>query len=395
MLQTFDRTRMSDRPIILWGGAIYGEIAYQVITRIYEGTVETVIDNKYSSVPWADMQVIRSSSLKDYHGVDVLICAANAYDIIKDEIAKYAENDIKAYDIKEILKEYKKMYDRHDVLNSYIYGDIDLDEIILKYEYYAGIPNGYDEMLYLPYCVMCITNKCSLRCRNCAAFISKYRGKKDYGSDYLIQNFSKIVDAVDGITELELMGGEPFLHEDFNTILEWCINQKKIRAIKIITNGTIIPPQETWEWLKNFKVKLVVDDYGELSRNIEKIFELAEQYGVRCERQKLQTWYQIEPINKKNFSEDELKEIFYGCNFKTCIGMTNGRFYHCNVSGHMNTVGLLPDEDADYIQIEGENWETDDLRNKIRLFIKKDYLKACDYCNYSSKIEIAVAEQEN
>lgn len=62
------------------------------------------------------------------------------------------------------------------------------------------------EKIYLSYCVRCITSKCSLKCRDCAAFIPKYKEKKDYSLAYVRENFGKILTAVDGIMELELMG---------------------------------------------------------------------------------------------------------------------------------------------------------------------------------------------
>lgn len=394
ILDSFDRSKMCERTLILFGGGLYGEAAYQVITKIYGGTVGVIIDNKFNSVPWTDKTVFRSSILKNIKKADILICAANAFDMIRKEIDLYMENDIHTYDIRNILREYKQLCIGQKMQSSYIYGDIDFDEMIMKYDYYAGVSNGYDEMLYLPYCVLCITNRCTLKCKNCAAFINKYQNKTDYDKETLIANFSKIIEAVDGITELELMGGEPFLYQDLVGILLWCIGQKKIHGIKIITNGTVVPELEIWEILKNPKVKLVIDDYGKLSGKLERICEMAEQYKVHYERQKLQTWYQIEPICKKDFTVEEMKKIYYNCVFKTCIGMTNGRFYHCNVSGHMHNSGILPDEEAEYIQIENRDWQTDELRNEIKKFLGNQYLKACGYCNYGSHIEVAVAEQE-
>ena len=75
--------------------------------------------------------------------------------------------------------------------------------------------------------------------------------------------------------------------------------------------------------------------------------------------------------------------------------MTNGKFYHCNVSGHMHNTGLLPDEEVEYIQIENKDWQTDELRREIKSFLSKQYLRACSYCNYGSHIEVRVAEQSD
>lgn len=57
----------------------------------------------------------------------------------------------------------------------------------------------------------------------CVAFITRYQNKKDYTLAYVKDNLGKVIDAIDGIIELELMGGEPFLCREFDDILLWCI----------------------------------------------------------------------------------------------------------------------------------------------------------------------------
>lgn len=60
----------------------------------------------------------------------------------------------------------------------------------------------------------------------------------------------------------------------------------------------------------------------------------------------------------------------------------------------MNTVGLLSDQESDFIELEHKKWDVSQLRKEIREFISVPYLRACDYCNYSAHVEVAVAEQE-
>lgn len=374
---------------------MYGEIAYKMITEVYHAKVAAIIDNKYSQLDWTDSKIIRSSELGNMEGAQVLICAANSFEVIGRQVAAWSDQNIEAFDICELLREYKKLYlqGRIKFTSSYLYGDIDLDEIIERYEYYAGKNNAYADKLYLSYCVLCITSRCTLKCKNCAAFITKYKEKQDYSLTYVKNNFCKILEAVDGITELELMGGEPFICAEFDEILSWCIEQEKIRAIKIVTNGSVFPREETWRLLENAKVKLVVDDYGKLSRHFDRIVDEAMKRNVRCEKQRLQTWYQIEPIVRHNFSGDRLNQIFATCNFRTCIGMTNGRFYRCNVAGHMNTIGLLTDSESDYVQLQGKEWDRHTLRAELKTFLSKEHIQACDYCNLFKKVEIPVAEQ--
>ena len=105
----FCKQDISDRPIILWGGVMYGEIAYEVITNIYGGTVEAIVDNKYAKVPWFDKDCIRSSELNKYSSADLIICGANSFQIIAKE-AEAFENDIRVFDLSKILEDYRLFF---------------------------------------------------------------------------------------------------------------------------------------------------------------------------------------------------------------------------------------------------------------------------------------------
>ena len=394
-MDSYGKLTEKKRPVLIWGGAMYGEIAYVVLTQLYGKNVEAVIDNKLREVSWADIKVIRTGELEKYSGVDILVCAANAFGHIVREAEKYQDRDIRLFDCRKILADYQSAREQKELQTEsvYVYGGINLDEMILKYNFYAGEDNGYDKNIYLSYCVLCITSKCSLKCKNCAAFVTRYKEPADYSLEYVKSVFGKFLNVIDGIQELELMGGEPFLWHDFNDILEWCLTQDKIQTIKIITNGTIIPKEETWKLLGNKKVKLVIDDYGTLSRHYTDLVKLSEEYHVRYDVQKLQTWYQLEPVMKKGNTDQRKKEIFQDCVFRTCVGVTNGRLYHCNVSGHMNTVGLLSDAESDFIELQNKDWNNNELKETVRDFLSIPYLRACDYCNYSAHVEVLVAEQ--
>lgn len=394
-MKSFSKDYLTGNPIVIYGGTMYGEIAYKMITSIYGGQVDAIVENRYSKLNWTNCRIIRSSDLESLRDAKVLICGANSFENIRSQIEQYTDNNLEAFDICEVLRDYRTVYqqDEGKITNSYLYGDLDVDEIVERYEYFAGKNTVYGKKLYLSYCVLCITNKCSLKCKDCAAFIPKYKEKNDYSLAYVAENLGKILTAVDGIMELELMGGEPFLCTEFDEILAWCIEQKKIRAIKIVTNGTILPKAQTWKLLKNQKVKLVIDDYGKISYRFQEIVDRAQNEHVRYDKQNLQSWYRLEPIERHGFSVQQLEKIYKECNFRTCIGLTNGRFYHCNAAGHMNTVGILRDEDSDYLQIAGINWNAVELREKLRDFLTKPYIKACDFCNLYMNEEIPVAMQ--
>ncbi len=385
------------RPVIIWGIALYGEVAYKVLHDVYGRDVEAFVDNKSAVIPWLNRKTIRSSGLLRFHDCDVLCCAAGGLRVMEEEAKKYESNGLRFFNIRDILKIYIEKVASGELTasSSYLYGTLDLDEMQEKYEYYCGSNNDYGKKIYLGYCVLCITTKCSLRCKECASFVNYYHPQSDYSLMNIKEYFGRFLSVIDGIQELELMGGEPFLCGEFNEILQWCIDQSKIHAIKIITNGTILPSQKTLRLLSDNKVKLVIDDYGALSRKLPTIVEEAAKFKIRYEIQSLQTWYSLIPQKSdERKNSKQIKAIYENCMFRSCIGVTNGRLYHCNVAGHMHNVGLLVDTEMQYVDLKDKTVTNEELRQAIQEYLEIPYLYACGYCSYSSHIEVPVAEQE-
>lgn len=397
MLASFSINKHKDNNfIILWGGALYGEIAYKVITQIYGFRIAAIVDNKYRELSWLsdNIPVIRSEQINEYMPCEVVVCAATSFSQIQTTIEKM-KGEVSAFDCRKILVDYIKAVDTEKIVldNGYVYGEISLKDLCEKYDFYAGVQNGYDKKISLGYCVLCITTKCTLRCKECAAFINDYKDHRDYDIDFLQSTFGRFLDAIDIIEELELMGGEPFCHYHIDDILKWCIQNPKINAVKIITNGSIMPKESTWRILQDHKIKLVIDDYGDKSKKYSEILEMAKKSHVNYEEQKLQTWNRVKPIEKKGRNGEEISKIYKNCPFRNCIGITNGRLYHCNVAGHMYTLSMIPDSREDYVEIEKSSLNEVELREEIRKYLKLDYLKACYYCGVSDCVEAPVAEQ--
>lgn len=382
----------NNKPTIIYGASLYGEIASYILEKWGGVNPDYIIDATYQSAPFSDVEVLKPESLKALKGRNILICGANGFEGMVTYLNSIGYDNF--YDICEMLNEFETNYQENEFQSSYLYGELNVSEIIARYHYYAGIENGYNTKTYLSYCVLPITNKCSLRCKKCAAFIPEYIEHNDYTLDYVKNIMGLFLQTIDGIQELEIMGGEPFMCLEFLPILEWCIAQKKINAIKIVTNATIIPSNDIVQLLKNSKVKLVLDDYKEHSPQLDMLVEIARKNQIRYYIQKLNTWYDVNSIDNQGQSIEELKNHFAGCIMRNCVGITNGRLYHCNVAGHMHNLKKIPDLPEDYIDLYNNKFSLIELRDKIKKFVKKDYLEACNYCTLWHKREILVAEQE-
>lgn len=131
--------------------------------------------------------------------------------------------------------------------------------------------NKQFERFTIPSLDLILTEKCSLKCADCANLMPYFKSPKDSDLNNMLSNLDIILEHVDSITELRILGGEPFLFRKISEVLKYALLQKKIPNIVIYTNGTIVPRAETLEHLINDKIILEITDYGKLSRNFDKL----------------------------------------------------------------------------------------------------------------------------
>ena len=94
----------------------------------------------------------------------------------------------------------------------------------------------------VPILVLITGEACNLKCKNCGNFCP--RAKRDmlrYDVNDIISDMNIFLQNVKSINSLQVQGGEPFLYSDLEKLLAFLGEQKKIKNIKIATNGTIIP----------------------------------------------------------------------------------------------------------------------------------------------------------
>ena len=66
-----------------------------------------------------------------------------------------------------------------------------------------------------------------------------------------IKAIRKILEVVDEITIVRVLGGEPFLHPKLRDFIHFLVCSEKILNVQVVTNGTIAPKEELIESLKS------------------------------------------------------------------------------------------------------------------------------------------------
>jgi len=245
-----------------------------------------------------------------------------------------------------------------------------------------------------------ISTKCTLKCKKCNNLMPYYRDNHnpyDIPAEHCMASFSSLAAAIDCIYEVNIIGGEPFLHEELDLILKFCIDEPKIKKISITTNGTICPKDDLAITLKHPKILVFISDYGVYSKNIEKLIIWLKEHRINYISQKPSFWFDAGDVSPRHRNFKYLKKMFFLCRMPQCVIFLNGKIHHCALSAHGMDLGIIPDNPKDYVDVTAFN--KGELRKKIEDFrLKTASIVACDYCDLSKIIpvvKIPVGEQKN
>ena len=101
-----------------------------------------------------------------------------------------------------------------------------------------------DDKLNLKTIDIQITEKCSLKCKDCSNLMQYYAKPVDEDFEILTSALDKLMNSVDYIYEIRIIGGEPLMYKNISSVMEKLISYQQCENIVIYTNGTIVPKSE-------------------------------------------------------------------------------------------------------------------------------------------------------
>ncbi len=224
-----------------------------------------------------------------------------------------------------------------------------------------------------------ITERCSLRCRDCSNLMQYYHAPCNYPFEELIGELERLLDVVDGIEDVRVIGGEPFMNPEMPALMRHFLEHPKIRNFSIYTNASILPSTEMLEVLRNKKVKCEISDYGSLVKRFGEFVSLMEQYGVRHHVVKMDKWHKLGALKKRDLNEEQMKKVFAECYCNDLFTMLHGKIYRCPYSAHGRNLGAIPEMDGDAVDLSED---IPQVREKLkRLLFQKEFDYACGYCS--------------
>lgn len=237
-----------------------------------------------------------------------------------------------------------------------------------------------------------ITSKCTLNCKLCSNYIPYIPKPFHTPKETSFQEMREFFRIWDYADRIEFIGGEPLLHPDFKEILKESLRYAdQFGKIRITTNATILPSEELFSIIRGSdkRIEFLLDNYGPLSKNLDRIIEKCTQYGIPyrvdtyCgDTQYANGWIWFGDCKtERGYTEEEWRDVFDRCVVPTehFVMVNNGKAFFCDYAMAMHQVtGALP-EDGGYIDLFDKGIPLSEKREQAKKIWQGPF-SSCKYC---------------
>lgn len=246
---------------------------------------------------------------------------------------------------------------------------------------YAIISYQDKEKLFIQSLDLVLTEKCSLKCKDCSNLMQFYAKPVDEDFNQLVKSLDKFMKSVDYVYEIRLIGGEPFMYKKIDEVLIKLLSYKNCGNIIVYTNGTIVPNEQKLKTFKNDKIYFKISNYGSISRNVEKLEKTLKDKGIHYITERITKWQDCAKIESFNRPLELTKKIFGNCCVNEALTLLHGKLYLCPFAAHAENLHAIPREPKDNIDLLSSD-ELYSIKKRIRnLAFEREYLEACKSCN--------------
>ncbi len=242
-----------------------------------------------------------------------------------------------------------------------------------------------------------VTERCTLKCSNCA-HACNYVSITD--NDLSIESIKRSADyffsICDYVNTFVVIGGEPLLYKDLAEVIDY-IGEKyrnRMHRFQISTNGTITPSEEIIEKSCKWNVYYLISNYcaqiPKLRAQYDKLLSKLDSSGIKYAlfpEDVEWTDYGFKYVERE-YNPQMLTRVFDLCHTE-CHEIRENKFYYCVMARSVNDnmkrgVGI-----DDYLDIGAMN---PDSQIDKRIFMEytlgysdKGFLDMCRFCNGSER----------
>lgn len=252
------------------------------------------------------------------------------------------------------------------------------------------------------------TFACTLQCKLCSNHMPAFRHPPRASVEELRADIDSLFALFDSIEWLQFVGGEIFTHRHLDEVFEYCKNYSaQFDRLIIETNATILPTSKELDSLLSYrgKLKVMISDYGELSKAKGQMVEIFERHGVEyvlkkyygnVDGQHFGGWIDNTPCRDLLEPDDYVAKQAAQCAQVRLENMHvfRGKLHRCSNSLFLSELGVCVPNQGDYVDLNS-GASIEEKRAVIRRFY--DYpRKSCHYCTWKSgdsAVRFGAAEQ--
>lgn len=268
------------------------------------------------------------------------------------------------------------------------------------YAYFASLYRKQKQGVYFGGVEVVLTKRCTLRCKECANLMQYYHAPERILAENILEPLRRLLEAVDGIAFLKLLGGEPLLEQ---RMIEEILNMPevvksgKILGIQIITNGTLVFRGSLLQCMRNQPlVSVLLSNYGTVSNREKEVVSQLEEYGIPySEISRDDRWTAYGEPDGKYHTKEEADRLFRMCRLKeNCCTLLDGSMYTCPRAAHSEALGIYQTEGNEKVDLLSEPYTPVSLREKIHAFyFREQAVQACISCKNVCGESVKRAEQ--
>ena len=372
----YDQLKKENGDIIIFGAGVMGRY---ILSLCYQNQIEVsaFCDNERKKSYIGNLAVLTVSEVVDKYGTEAIFIITPLE--IEEIVTQLKDNNCLHY------YSMCEFFDPRFFLSLFSINERQKKESIkniswVERNWYHHYFYLHPEALRLESLDFVITERCSLRCRDCSNLMQYYTSPYDFKLDDLKKQLSRAMELYAQVSNLCIIGGEPFMHKKINDIIQYAHSFSEIKRITIFTNATICPAEETLSsWSDYGNVTFSVSDYGDISMAFNKLICLLKKYKFKYAITR-DRWTSCSSFQKHNRSLVDQKRVFANCCVNKTVTLLQGKIYPCPFIAHGINLQALPNVSESHVDIMKSN-NLADIRDALRTLHQRTYHSLCDFCN--------------
>lgn len=225
-----------------------------------------------------------------------------------------------------------------------------IEEFLSVYYVYKYNKVYFSSISFLP------STACNLNCRYCLNF--NPFAKKFYVREWddLRKDIDLFFSCVDRIMLFHVSGGEPMIYKHTADLIEYIDKNygNRIDTLRTVTNGTVIPSNETLSKLSKCNVEITVDDYREavpqFDANFNELISKLDEYKIKYYLNKADSWIDLAPekTDYSGWTDAQLEKHREQCN-QSWQELRDGKLYSCNYAAYATVAGIAGEQDVEEV----------------------------------------------